>query len=57
MILDVNGIGYEIEVPMTTLYRLPAVGEPVTLHTHLVVREDAAALCSPRNASVSYFAS
>lgn len=41
MILDVNGIGYEVEVPMTTLYRLPAVGEPVTLHTHLVVREDA----------------
>jgi Holliday junction DNA helicase RuvA len=41
LILDVNGIGYEVEVPMTTLYRLPAVGEPVTLHTHLVVREDA----------------
>ncbi len=41
MILDVNGIGYEVEVAMTTLYRLPAVGEPVTLHTHLVVREDA----------------
>ncbi len=41
MILDVNGIGYEVEVPMTTLYRLPAVGEPLTLHTHLVVREDA----------------
>ncbi|WP_122665120.1 Holliday junction branch migration protein RuvA [Pseudomonas viridiflava] len=41
LVLDVNGIGYEIEVPMTTLYRLPHVGEPVTLHTHLVVREDA----------------
>jgi Holliday junction DNA helicase RuvA len=41
LILDVNGVGYELEVPMTTLYRLPAVGEPVTLHTHLVVREDA----------------
>ena len=41
LILDVNGIGYELEVPMTTLYRLPTVGEPVTLHTHLVVREDA----------------
>ena len=41
LILDVNGIGYELEVPMTTLYRLPSVGEPVTLHTHLVVREDA----------------
>src|SRR5690606_39056255 len=41
LILDVNGVGYEVEVPMTTLYRLPALGEPVTLHTHLVVREDA----------------
>ena len=41
LILDVNGLGYELEVPMTTLYRLPAVGEPLTLHTHLVVREDA----------------
>ena len=41
LILDVNGIGYELEVPMTTLYRPPALGEPVTLHTHLVVREDA----------------
>ncbi|PTU77061.1 Holliday junction branch migration protein RuvA [Pseudomonas indoloxydans] len=41
LLLDVNGVGYELEVPMTTLYRLPTVGEPVTLHTHLVVREDA----------------
>lgn len=41
LILDVNGLGYELEVPMTTLYRLPSVGEPITLHTHLVVREDA----------------
>ncbi|AYF90511.1 Holliday junction branch migration protein RuvA [Pseudomonas sp. DY-1] len=41
LILDVNGVGYELEVPMTTLYRLPSVGEPVTLYTHLVVREDA----------------
>lgn len=41
LLLDVNGVGYELEVPMTTLYRLPKVGEPVTLHTHLVVREDA----------------
>ncbi|MBT8767592.1 Holliday junction branch migration protein RuvA [Metapseudomonas boanensis] len=41
LILDINGLGYELEVPMTTLYRLPSVGEPVTLHTHLVVREDA----------------
>lgn len=41
VIVDVNGVGYEVEVPMTTLYRLPALSEPVTLHTHLVVREDA----------------
>lgn len=41
LLLDVNGVGYELEVPMTTLYRLPAVGEPVILHAHLVVREDA----------------
>lgn len=41
LLLDVNGVGYELEVPMTTLYRLPSVGELVTLHTHLVVREDA----------------
>jgi holliday junction DNA helicase RuvA len=41
LIVDVNGVGYEIEVPMTTLYRLPSLGEPVTLFTHLVVREDA----------------
>ena len=41
LILDVNGLGYELEVPMTTLYRLSSVGEPLTLHTHLVVREDA----------------
>lgn len=41
LIVDVNGVGYELEVPMTTLYRLPHAGEPVTLHTHLVVREDA----------------
>ena len=41
LILDVSGVGYELEVPMTTLYRLPAVGQGVTLHTHLVVREDA----------------
>lgn len=41
VIVDINGLGYELEVPMTTLYRLPAVGEPLTLHAHLVVREDA----------------
>lgn len=41
ILLDVNGVGYELEVPMTTLYQLPALGDNTTLHTHLVVREDA----------------
>lgn len=39
--IDVQGVGYELEAPMTTFYALPGVGEEVTLHTHLVVREDA----------------
>jgi len=39
--LDVQGVGYEIAVPMSTFYNLPATGEKVSLHTHLVVREDA----------------
>lgn len=41
LLLDVHGVGYEIEAPMTTFYSLPAVGEEISLHTHLVVREDA----------------
>jgi holliday junction DNA helicase RuvA len=41
ILVDVNGIGYEVEAPMSTFFHLPAVGENVTLHTHLVVREDA----------------
>ncbi len=41
VLLDVNGVGYELEVPMTTLFQLPMVGEPLVLHVHLVVREDA----------------
>lgn len=41
LLLDVQGVGYELEAPMSTFYQLPAVGEPVTLYTHLVVREDA----------------
>ena len=41
LLLDVNGVGYEVEAPMTTFYELPIVGEVVTLYTHLVVREDA----------------
>lgn len=41
LLIDVNGIGYEVDSPMTTFYNLPAVGEEVTLFTHLAVREDA----------------
>ena len=41
LLLDVNGVGYEVEAPMSTFYGLPAVGVDVQLHTHLVVREDA----------------
>ena len=41
LVLDVAGVGYEIEAPMSTFYRLPAVGESVALHTHLTIREDA----------------
>jgi Holliday junction DNA helicase RuvA len=41
LLVDVGGVGYEIEAPMSTFYGLPAIGTDVTLHTHLVVREDA----------------
>lgn len=41
LLLDVGGVGYELEAPMTTFYELPEVGSEVTLHTHLLVREDA----------------
>jgi Holliday junction DNA helicase RuvA len=41
VLIDVGGVGYEVEAPMSTFYDLPQVGEPVTLITHLLVREDA----------------
>ena len=41
IVVDVNGIGYEVDVPMSTFYQLPATGAEVSLFTHLVVREDA----------------
>ncbi|MDB6060559.1 MAG: Holliday junction branch migration protein RuvA [Verrucomicrobiaceae bacterium] len=41
ILVDVSGVGYEIQAPMTTIYQLPAIGENVELFTHLVVREDA----------------
>jgi Holliday junction DNA helicase RuvA len=41
LLVDVQGVGYELEAPMSTFYQLPATGEAVILHTHMVVREDA----------------
>ncbi|HET7262296.1 MAG TPA: Holliday junction branch migration protein RuvA [Casimicrobiaceae bacterium] len=41
LLLDVQGVAYEVDVPMSTWYNLPASGERITLFTHLVVREDA----------------
>ncbi len=41
LLIDINGVGYEVEAPMSTFYQLPETGATVTLHTHLVVREDA----------------
>src|SRR6059058_3257071 len=44
LLIDVSGIGYEVDVPMSSFYNLPALGERVTLLTHFVVREDAQVL-------------
>ncbi|MGB5131532.1 MAG: Holliday junction branch migration protein RuvA [Steroidobacteraceae bacterium] len=41
LLIDVGGVGYELEAPMSTFYRLPELGSEIQLHTHLVVREDA----------------
>jgi len=41
LLLDVHGVAYEIDAPMNTFYRLPDIGQEVTLLTHLVIREDA----------------
>lgn len=41
LLVDCQGVGYEIDVPMSTFYNLPSVGEKVTLFTHLAIREDA----------------
>ena len=44
LLLDVNGVGYELEAPISTFYKLPETGQEITLYTHLAVREDAHAL-------------
>jgi holliday junction DNA helicase RuvA len=41
VLVDCHGVGYEVDVPMSTFYNLPGTGEPVSLLTHFVVREDA----------------
>ncbi len=41
LMVDVAGVGYEVEAPMSTFYALPEIGKEVVIHTHLVVREDA----------------
>lgn len=41
LLIDVGGVGYELEAPMSTFYKLPGLGEKLSLHTHLTVREDA----------------
>ncbi len=44
LLIDVHGVGYELDVPMSSFYNLPGLGEKVTLLTHFVVREDAQVL-------------
>jgi len=44
LLVEVGGVGYEVEVPMSTFYSLPAVGDAVTLFTHLSIKEDSHAL-------------
>ncbi|MDW3094212.1 MAG: Holliday junction branch migration protein RuvA [Gammaproteobacteria bacterium] len=44
LMIDVNGVGYEVEAPMSTFYQLPECGNKVTLHIHMIVREDAQTL-------------
>lgn len=45
LLLDVNGVGYEVSAPMSTFYQLPALNQEVILYTHLIVREDVQQLC------------
>ena len=45
LLLDVIGVGYEVDAPMSTFYQLPEINQDIVLHTHLVVREDVQQLC------------
>ena len=51
LLLDVNGVGYELETSLTTFLSLPEIGQPVTLYTHLAIRDDAHVLYGFRDAS------
>lgn len=51
VLVDVNGVGYEIQLPMTSFYQLPNIGEVATIYTHFVVREDAQLLFGFSNTS------
>tara|TARA_R110002096_G_scaffold125470_8_gene271047 strand:- start:33 stop:635 length:603 start_codon:yes stop_codon:yes gene_type:complete len=44
LMIDVNGVGYEVDAPMSTFYQLPECGNNITLHIHMIVREDAQTL-------------
>ena len=56
ILLNVQGVGYELLLPMTSFYDLPEIGQETTLFTHLVVREDAHLLLDlPRKQTVLYF--
>jgi Holliday junction DNA helicase RuvA len=50
VLIECAGVGYEVEAPMSTFYELPTIGEPVTLLTHLVIRDDAHVLYGFRSA-------
>lgn len=57
LLIDVAGVGYEVEAPMTVFYQLPEIGAELKLHTHFVVREDSQLLYGlPRALNVSCFA-
>src|SRR6478672_4097843 len=51
LLVDCNGVGYEVDVPMSTYYNLPHIGEKVTLFTHQAIREDAHLLFGFGNAA------
>ncbi|GLS84513.1 Holliday junction branch migration protein RuvA [Paraferrimonas haliotis] len=51
VLIDINGVGYEVQLPMTSFYELPDVGNKATIYTHFVVREDAQLLYGFANTS------